>query len=136
MATPSCCPVCLDAHTQIDSDVAPGAGGWGYRVKCDVCGRFDIVREAWDDHLDPDSPGTCMSALDRARLSHIVKTATSAGPSGLPCLDSDDLDHFKKIQALVRHRQSKLKKQSDSSATMFPAPAIDLNSYQWISMQP
>lgn len=55
-----------------------------------------MVHETWEDYLNPDSPRTGLSELDRAHLSHIVKTATTAGPSGLPCLDSDFLSRFEK----------------------------------------
>ncbi|MCH8111949.1 MAG: hypothetical protein IH905_08365 [Proteobacteria bacterium] len=74
-----------------------GNNYWGFRVNCPICGRFDLIRETWDDYLDPNSPvGQKFSVLGRARLSHVVKTATVLGPSGLPRLDSDFLKRFEK----------------------------------------
>jgi nucleoside 2-deoxyribosyltransferase len=60
-----------------------------------VCGGFDVAIEAWEDFLDPRSPvSSKLSALDRARMAHSVKTARTSGPSGLPSLTSDFLGRF------------------------------------------
>lgn len=93
MNKPSMCPVCLNAHSELASTKS---GDWEFRVDCPVCGRFDVDKEAWGDYLDPDSPTNRLSVLDRAHLSHIVKTATVAGPSGLPRLNSNFLRRFEK----------------------------------------
>ncbi len=94
MPTPDKCPVCLNVHSE---PATVSAGEWGFRIECPICDRFDVVRETWDDYLDPESTvGRNLSALGRARLAHAVKTATTSGPSGLPRLTSDFLERFTK----------------------------------------
>lgn len=92
MGAPDKCPVCLNIHSD---NAKIKSGGWGFRVNCSICGRFDVVRETWDDFLDPESPvAGKISELGRARLAHVIKTATASGPSGLPRLTSDDVERF------------------------------------------
>jgi nucleoside 2-deoxyribosyltransferase len=85
------CPVGLSEHAR----TTHGTIGLDYWVKCPVCGRFEIEIEAWDDYLDPESAvGKKLTAVDRARLAHIVRTAKSSGITGVPRLTSDFLERF------------------------------------------
>jgi hypothetical protein len=92
MADPLKCPVCLNMYSREPANIGPGVDGWGYRVNCPICGRFDVTRETWDDYLDPDSTmGRKLLPLARARLSHRLRTTTSLGPARLPRLELDAL---------------------------------------------
>lgn len=88
------CPVCLNAYST-PASVRDVINGWDYRVDCPVCGRFDLVRKAYDDFLDPQSGiGQKLTPIYRARIAHKLRTATTTGLSGLPKLTSDFLERF------------------------------------------
>jgi len=91
---PKVCPVCLDKF-EATAAVEHGAGGWGWRVDCQICGRFDIERSAWEEYLDPEHFIMPKLTLpDRARLAYRLRTATVRGPAGIPKLTADFVKAF------------------------------------------
>ncbi len=92
--SPKPCPVCLNAY-QTKAQIAQGAGDWGYRLDCPICGRFDLDREANDDFLDPMSAvGSKLSTVKRARIAHRLRDGAPIGPANLPRLTSEFLEQF------------------------------------------
>jgi len=75
--------------------LASGVDGWGYRIDCPICGRFDLERDAFEDYLDPiTSRGKRLKPIQRARIAHKLRTAITSGPAGLPKLTSDFLSRY------------------------------------------
>ncbi len=91
MRRPTKCPVCLDAHGAT-SNVS---GGSGWAIDCNVCGRYRITCEAFDDELMEDCHFSKeWTAPRRASLSHALLTQRNVpvGEHGLPELRSDQLE--------------------------------------------
>lgn len=85
------CPVCLGAYLK-PVKVVPAAGGYG--VDCPACGPFALSEEAWEDFLDLKSgPGSKLTAVQRARLSHRLRRAHAAGERR-PKMDSEFVERF------------------------------------------
>jgi hypothetical protein len=92
MIPPVTCPVCLSLH---GAAVRIGQSAGGYAVDCQICGQFEVHREAYADFLDPDQPGSRkMSPLYRSRLAHRVRTSARLGLGNKPNIDSDSLERF------------------------------------------
>ncbi len=86
------CPICLNAY---DTAATFGTGTWGYRIKCPICGTFDLDRETYYDYLDAENPlAQNLSKLNRARIAHKIRTAQVLGPTGHPKLTSDFLERY------------------------------------------
>jgi hypothetical protein len=67
----------------------------GFAIDCDICGEFGLEREAYDDFLDPDQPGSRgMNSLVRARLSHRVRTSARLASGHRANVDSEGLQRF------------------------------------------
>jgi len=94
---PGKCPVCLDSHGAT-SNVTNVVGGWGWAVDCNVCGRYRITREVFDDELDPNrNDASKWTTLRRASLSHALRTRKNVaiGEHGLPEIHIDQLGQFR-----------------------------------------
>ena len=99
------CPVCC----------SPAAGehrleSWGGRVTCNVCGRFDITREAFEDELDPENSMTQSrqwTKVKRAALSHALRTQKEVplGEAGYPKLTTENLEKVRKSVTLPNKLQ-------------------------------
>ncbi len=67
------CPICLDKFDIIKS-CSLAYGGWA--IDCEICGKYVIMKEAWENYLDPlTGAGHKLSEVCRARLAHKVRTA-------------------------------------------------------------
>jgi len=86
------CPVCLGAFLKPASVMEAGGG---YRVDCPACGSFAVGEEAWDDFLDPQSgPGSKLTSVQRARISHRLRVASRDGSAKKPKLSEDFVSRF------------------------------------------
>src|SRR5690606_18700129 len=60
-----------------------------------ACGPFALSEDAWDDFLDPQSaPGSTLSNVQRARLSHLLRKASANGKERRPKIDSNFVERF------------------------------------------
>lgn len=96
MMIPDSCPVCLNAFGG-QARVSQSSIGWDLITECDICGRFTLSLEAFDDYLDPATPGpTRMTKLFRARLSHRIRTSADNSPKIPANITADSIERFLK----------------------------------------
>jgi nucleoside 2-deoxyribosyltransferase len=92
MTGPSVCPICLNLHS---SNPVIVTGHGGSRIECKTCGMFKCSEVAWEDFLDPQSgSGAKLTAVQRARISHRIRSAGPSLTSKWPMIDSDFVDRF------------------------------------------
>jgi nucleoside 2-deoxyribosyltransferase len=87
------CPVCLNKYSD-QSRITNGHGG--SRIECEICGRFSLSDEVWEDFLDPQSgAGSKLTEVQRSRLAHKLRTAVASESIKWPKLDYDFLSRFR-----------------------------------------
>ncbi len=89
MSTPIKCPICLNEHGGKCRE--HNEEGENRAFDCDVCGRFRLTESLFADSLDPKYRD--LSSLQRASLSHLVRTAFDAN-NDVPKLDAYRFDDF------------------------------------------
>ncbi len=92
------CPVCQNVHGG-HSEASPISGGWGWRIDCEICGRYDITKEAYHDELKIGAAyENEWTEVRRVALSHALITQRDVpiGEAGLPVLATGILEEFRK----------------------------------------
>lgn len=64
------CPVCQNAHA---ARAQTRSIDFGYAIECSTCGRYDITREAYEDHLEGARAIRVWTPVRRAALSHRIR---------------------------------------------------------------
>src|SRR6185503_17295052 len=62
-----------------------------FRIKCGVCGDFDVSEEAIEDYLES-AHETRLTPIRRALLSHLVRVAQTPGSHEFPMVKRDMIE--------------------------------------------
>lgn len=86
MSNETKCPICQNASCTVVSTKGEDSTGFD----CEICGKFEIGRTVFSGPLDPEK--NTLSPVQRAALSHRLRTASSAGT--VPLITTDWYQHF------------------------------------------
>lgn len=86
------CPICIDNYSKLRSS---SDNDRKFIIDCEICGRYAIEREAWEDFLDPQTGrGHKLSDVCRARLSHRILIANQNISRHVTTVTSDMVEDF------------------------------------------